>query len=78
MKMENINIKPKSDIYDTLTYGIVFAGFGVAAYGMHQDVNIPLVAGGLGAGIIAGSINFIRQGFESRKKQGPKLEEMFI
>ncbi|MDP3026956.1 MAG: hypothetical protein Q8N63_04560 [Nanoarchaeota archaeon] len=76
-------MKPKSDIYDTLTYGIVFAGFGAAAYGMFGDVNVnvPVVVAGLGAGIIAGTINDIKEGFQLRKEKkekGEKLEELFI
>jgi len=71
-------MKTRSDLYDDISFGITLVGFAATFYGMYDNVNVSIIAAGLGAGIIAGSVNYIRQGFLSRKEKGEKLEQLFI
>ncbi|MDD5087162.1 MAG: hypothetical protein PHV16_05420 [Candidatus Nanoarchaeia archaeon] len=34
------------EIYDDINFGIAFAGFAAAAYGMYGHVNVPVIASG--------------------------------
>ena len=75
-------MKINSDkLYSDISFGVTLAGLGATVYGMYDNVNVPVIAAGLGVGIVSGTVEYIRQGFESRKEKqakNPKLEELFI
>jgi hypothetical protein len=60
-------MKSNSDVYDRISNAISLAGLVTTGYGMYDNVNVPIIATGIGVAVVSGLVNYFRQGFSSRK-----------
>jgi hypothetical protein len=69
-------METNSDVYDRISHVVSSAGLVTTAYGMYDNVNVPVVVAGLGVAVVSGLINYFRKGFSSRRTRREDSSEL--